>query len=60
MNDQDALPPSIADAIHEKLGDRLEDYLIPPPVFVTMRGEFLTFDAQAGYWRPASPSLAST
>ena len=60
MKDHDAMPPSITDAIKARLGDRLEVYLIPPPVFVTMRGEFLTFDAQAGYWRPASPSLAST
>ena len=57
MKDHDALPPSIADAIKDRLGDRLEDYLIPPPVFITMRGEFLTFDAQAGVLETRFPIL---
>jgi acyl-coenzyme A thioesterase PaaI-like protein len=35
---------SIMDIIEHRLGDRLDEYLIPPPVFVTMRGEFLAFD----------------
>ena len=48
MKDHDALPPAIEDAIKERLGDRIEDYAIPPPVFCTMRGEFLVFDAEAG------------
>jgi acyl-coenzyme A thioesterase PaaI-like protein len=57
MKDHDTMPPSIADAIKERLGDRQEDYIIPPPVFETMRGEFLTFDAQAGILETWFPVL---
>lgn len=32
----------------EKLGARLERFLVPPPVFVTMQGEFLDYDQAAG------------
>jgi len=35
---------SIMDIIENRLGDRLDEYLIPPPVFVAMHGEFLEFD----------------
>jgi len=51
------MPPSITEAIKARLGDRLGDYLIPPPVFLTMRGEFLTFDAQAGELETRFPVL---
>jgi len=51
------MPPSITEAIKARLGDRLEDYLIPPPVFITMHGEFLTFDAQAGVLETRFPVL---
>lgn len=57
MKDHDALPPLIAEAIKDRLGDRSEDYLIPPPVFLTMRGEFLSFDAQAGILETRFPVL---
>lgn len=35
---------SIMDIIENRLGDRLDEYRIPPPVFVAMHGEFLAFD----------------
>jgi len=35
---------SIMELIENRLGDRFDEYLIPPPVFVAMHGEFLTFD----------------
>jgi len=57
MKHHDALPPSIMEAIQERLGDRVEDYLIPPPVFINMRGEFLTFDAQARVLETRFPVL---
>jgi hypothetical protein len=57
MKDHDAMPPSIAGVIKERLGDRIEEYLIPPPVFITMRGEFLAFDAQAGVLETRFPVL---
>ena len=48
MKDHSELPGSIVDTIHERLGERLDEFLIPPPVFIAMQGEFLTFDAQDG------------
>lgn len=57
MTDHEVLPPPIAEAIAERLGDRLGEFLIPPPVFLTMRGEFLTFDAQAGVLETRFPVL---
>jgi uncharacterized protein (TIGR00369 family) len=35
---------SIMDIIASRLGDRLDEYRIPPPIFVAMHGEFLQFD----------------
>ena len=35
---------SIMDIIETRLGDRLDEYHIPPPIFVAMHGEFLEFD----------------
>lgn len=57
MKDHDILPPAIAEAIRERLGDRIEDYAIPPPVFRAMRGEFLAFDAQGGVLEARFPVL---
>ena len=42
------LPEAIMTIIHEKLGDRTEDYMIPPPVFTSMQGEFVDFDLEEG------------
>jgi len=41
------LPSSIMDIIQERLGDRFDDYLIPPPVFIAMQGEFMEFDLES-------------
>jgi len=34
----------IMDTIRAKLGDRKDEYELPPPVFATMHGEFLEYD----------------
>ena len=57
MKDHHTLSPSILEQIRERLGDRLADYVIPPPVFGTMHGEFLAFDAQAGVLETRFPVL---
>ena len=57
MTEYHALPAPIAEAIRERLGDRMGEFLIPPPVFITMRGEFLSFDAQAGELEARFPVL---
>jgi len=33
--------------IQEKLGDRYDDFLLPPPVFVAMQAEVIAFDPEA-------------
>jgi len=42
------LPASIIDLVKNRLGDRFDDYLIPPPVFVSMQGEFMEFELDSG------------
>jgi len=39
------MPTSIImEIIKERLGDKINQYQIPPPVFISMRGEFLKYD----------------
>lgn len=47
MANRTDVTPAIIDIIRKRLGDRADEYLIPPPVFVAMRGEFLAFDSDA-------------
>ena len=42
------LPASIIDLVKNRLGDRFDDYLIPPPIFVTLQGEFMEFELDSG------------
>jgi uncharacterized protein (TIGR00369 family) len=39
---------SIMEAFRERLGERFDEFLIPPPVFAAMQGEFVTLDLEAG------------
>jgi len=52
------LDPSIAKILHDRLGDKIDDFLIPPPVFELMRGEFLTIDIEAEQIKIRFPVLA--
>ena len=52
------LDPSIAKILHDRLGDKLEDFLIPPPVFELMHGEFLTIDLDSGQIKTRFPVMA--
>ena len=47
----------ILDIIHRKLGDRVHDFLIPPPVFREMHGEFIDFDEEHGILSTRFPVL---
>lgn len=42
------LPQPMMDLLRQRLGDRLDECLIPPPVFHTMRGRFTAFDLGSG------------
>ena len=48
---------SIMELIQDKPGDERESYLIPPPVFDAMKGEFLAFDDKAGSLTTRFPVL---
>lgn len=45
----------IIEIISRKLGERKDNYMIPPPVFVTMKGEFITFDLENGVLKTKFP-----
>ncbi len=47
----------IIEIILNRLGDRKDDFLLPPPVFLTMRGEFLGFNLEAGWLTTRFPIL---
>ena len=51
------LPSSIMAIVQERLGDRFDDYLIPPPVFIAMQGEFMDFDLDSGTLTTRFPVL---
>jgi acyl-coenzyme A thioesterase PaaI-like protein len=43
--------------LQRRLGDEFEAYQIPPPVFTTMQGEFLAYDAENGVLEIRFPVL---
>lgn len=45
------------DAIRNKLGDKADQFIIPPPVFTTLHGEFLAFDPGEGVLKTRFPVL---
>ena len=45
----------IMSALRDNLGETLEEYLLPPPVFRTMEGEFVAFDPEAGVLKARFP-----
>ena len=47
------------DALRARLGDRIEESAIPPPVFTAMRGEFVEHDLDAGTLTTRFPVLDS-
>ena len=52
------LEHSITKILQDRLGDKIEDFLIPPPVFKLMHGEFLTIDIKAKLIITRFPILA--
>ncbi|HEY47678.1 MAG: thioesterase [Anaerolineae bacterium SM23_ 63] len=45
----------IIEIISQKLGEKKDNYMIPPPVFITMNGEFITFDLENGVLKTKFP-----
>jgi acyl-coenzyme A thioesterase PaaI-like protein len=48
---------AIQQFIHEKLGEKKDQFLLPPPVFETMEGEFLDFDPEEKSLKTRFPVL---
>ena len=57
MKEHSDLPSRITDLLQQRLGDGIEEYQIPPPVFTTMQGEFLAYDAENGVLETRFPVL---
>ena len=59
MEQADPLMAKMMGVVRDRLGDRMEDYAFPPPVFVAMEGEIVTFDLEAGSLSARFPVLES-
>ena len=53
--DSNALLNKMIAILRGKFGEKLDNYLIPPPVFTSMEGEFLAFDQAEGWLRARFP-----
>lgn len=51
---------AILEIIHRRLGDRIDEFHLPPPVFKTMQGEFLTFDQETSTLTTIFPVLETS
>jgi acyl-coenzyme A thioesterase PaaI-like protein len=47
----------IMEILGEMLGDRMGEFMIPPPVFTSMNGEFVDFDLEEGVLRSRFPVM---
>lgn len=45
----------ILENLEDKLGDQMEEYTFPPPVFIAMEGEFLKLDLESGILKNRFP-----
>lgn len=48
---------AIIEILHARLGDRIEEFTLPPPVFDFMQGEMLEFDPDSAYLKVQFPVL---
>ena len=47
------------DALRAKLGEKIDDYPVPPPVFTAMQAEFVAYDSEAETLTVRFPVLPS-
>jgi uncharacterized protein (TIGR00369 family) len=57
MKDQIGTPSLLMEIIQNRLGDQLDAYRIPPPVFEAMEGELLEFNLEDGVLSARFPVL---
>jgi acyl-coenzyme A thioesterase PaaI-like protein len=48
---------SIMEVLHDRLGDRIDEFMLPPPVFHFMHGEVLDFDPVSARLKVRFPVL---
>jgi acyl-coenzyme A thioesterase PaaI-like protein len=48
---------SIMEILQARLGDRIDEFILPPPVFDFMQGELLEFDPDSAYLKVQFPIL---
>jgi len=48
---------SIMEILQARLGDRIDEFILPPPVFDFMHGELLEFDPDSSYLKVRFPVL---
>jgi acyl-coenzyme A thioesterase PaaI-like protein len=57
MSPPEIIKAEILDILRGKLGDRIEGYQFPPPVFAALEGSFQELDLDRGYLRTRFPVL---
>jgi len=55
----DDLSAVMMEILKDKLGDRMDAYAFPPPIFTAMEGEFTAFDLEEGSLTARFPVLES-
>ena len=56
-NNKDNILSLMTQILKERLGDRMDEFAIPPPVLSMMKGEFLEFDPDRSVLRARFPVL---
>lgn len=59
MTDHDALWEKLINLLRKQHGDRVSEFLLPPPIFTLMQGEFLEIDVDGGILKTRFPVLES-
>ena len=54
-SDSKQLSEELIALIHSRLGERASEFLIPPPIFTEMGGEFIGFNQDEGWLRTRFP-----
>ena len=59
MSTHDGIYSQWFEVVYARLGERIKDYLLPPPVFVSMQGELIDLDLANGSLTIRFPVLES-
>jgi acyl-coenzyme A thioesterase PaaI-like protein len=49
--------PSIMEILQSRLGDRIDEFILPPPVFDFMQAELVEFDPDSAYLKVSFPIM---